>query len=56
MMPRQTFTESENTLVTNNISTFKATWADVLLQGDNNLLVGVSGRMIDNGKDNKALD
>jgi hypothetical protein len=55
-MRLKTFAGSRNTFVANNISTFKASMAHVLLQGDDNLLVGACGKVIDKGKGNKNLE
>lgn len=54
--PWKTFVGSGNTFVGNNLSAFKATLAHVLLQGDNNMLAGASGQVIDKGKGNKSLE
>jgi hypothetical protein len=55
-MPLKTFAGSGNTFVGNNLSPFNATLAHVLLQGDNNMLVGASGTVIDKGKNNKRFE
>ena len=54
--PWKTFAGSRNTFVGNNLSPFKATLAHVLLQGDDNMLAGASGKVIDKGKGNKSLE
>jgi hypothetical protein len=55
-MPWKTFAGCRNTFVGNNISPFKASMAHVFLQGNNNLLVGACGKVVDKGEGNKALE
>jgi hypothetical protein len=45
-----------NSFVDNNTSNFKASMAHVLLQGNNNLLVGACGKVVDKGEGNRALE
>ena len=54
--PWKSFRGSTNTFVDNNISTFKASLAHVVLQGDNNMLVGASGKAADKGKGNRIIE
>jgi hypothetical protein len=55
-MAWKTFEGCRNTFVGNNISPFKASMAHVLLQGNNNLLVGACGKVVDKGEGNRALE
>jgi hypothetical protein len=55
-MAWKTFEGCRNTFVGNNISPFKASMAHVLLQGNNNLLVGACGKVVDKGEGNRTLE
>jgi len=55
-MPMKTFAGSRNTFVGNDLKLFKATLAQVVLQGDDNMLVGANGTVIDKGTGNKRLE
>jgi len=55
-MPVKVFEGCGNTFVDNDTSSFKASMAHVLLQGNNNLLVGACGKVVDKGEGNKALE
>ncbi|UCH08689.1 MAG: hypothetical protein JSV55_06925, partial [Deltaproteobacteria bacterium] len=55
-MPGQVFEGCGNSFVDNDTSAFKASMAHVLLQGDNNLLVGACGKVVDKGEGNKTLE
>jgi hypothetical protein len=45
-----------NSFVDNDTSAFKASMAHVLLQGNNNLLVGACGKVVDKGEGNRTLE
>jgi hypothetical protein len=45
-----------NCFVDNDTSAFKASMAHVLLQGNNNLLVGACGKVVDKGEGNRTLE
>jgi hypothetical protein len=51
----KTFAGSRNTFVGNDLKPFKATLAQVVLQGDDNMLMGANGTVIDKGTGNKRL-
>jgi hypothetical protein len=55
-MAWKTFEGCRNTFVGNNISPFKASMAHVLLQGNNNLLVGACGKVVDKGEGNRSSE
>ena len=55
-VPVKVFEGCRNSFVDNDTSAFKASMAHVLLQGDNNLLVGACGKVVDKGKGNKTLE
>jgi hypothetical protein len=54
--PHKIFTASGNTLVANNISACQTSMAHAVLQGNNNMLVGACGKVIDKGTGNKRLE
>jgi len=55
-VPVKVFEGCRNSFVDNDTSAFKASMAHVLLQGDNNLLVGACGKVVDKGEGNKTLE
>lgn len=50
------FKASRNTFVLNDISSFKATSANALFLGDNNVLFGKNGKVISKGKGNQIIE
>ena len=55
-VPGKVFEGCGNSFVDNDTSGFKASMAHVLLQGNNNLLVGACGKVVDKGVDNRTLE
>ena len=50
------FKASRNTFVLNDVSSFKATLANALFLGDNNVLFGKNGKVIVKGKGNQIIE